>query len=105
MAEGVVELTEDGFEIVSHGLWLVDFWAAWCGPCRAMDPVIAELASETANARFGKVEITRQPGLATRFGVASVPTLIVFRDGVALKTLHGAKTKRQLGRALEEARA
>ena len=60
---------------------LLDFWASWCGPCRMVSPIIDEIASERADLKVGKVNVDEQPELAAKFGVMSIPTLIVMKDG------------------------
>ena len=73
---------------------LVDFWATWCGPCRMIAPVVAQIAEEQEGAvKVGKVDVDEQPGLAARFGVMSIPTLMVFKDGEAVRTSVGAIPK------------
>lgn len=73
---------------------LVDFWATWCGPCRMIAPVIEEIAAEfEGKAIVGKVDVDEEPGLAQRFGVMSIPTLIVFKNGKAVEQAVGARGK------------
>ena len=73
---------------------LVDFWATWCGPCRMIAPVIEEVASEfEGRAVVGKVDVDEEPGLAQRFGVMSIPTLIVFKGGKVVEQAIGARGK------------
>jgi thioredoxin 1 len=102
----VAVLTDETFDAqVADGTVLVDFWAQWCGPCHALTPVLDELAGETADARVAKVDVAAFPGIGERFGVTSLPTLIVFRNGEPVKKMFGAKNKRQLTRAISEANA
>ena len=71
---------------------LVDFWATWCGPCRMIAPVIEDVAAEfEGRAIVGKVNVDEEPGLAQRFGVMSIPTLIVFKDGKVVEQAVGAR--------------
>ena len=82
---------------------LVDFWAEWCGPCKMIAPVLDEIASEQAGKlRIAKLNVDDNPGIARRFDVMSIPTLIVFQDGEPKKRLVGAKGKGQLLEELSE---
>ena len=75
---------------------LVDFWATWCGPCRMMAPVVEELDAEHPEYKFGKVNVDEQPELAAKFGVMSIPTLIVMKDGKVVNQTAGARPKPQI---------
>ena len=98
------DLTEAAFDdSVSEGLTVVDFWAAWCGPCRAMAPQLERAAQLRPQYRFAKVNVDEQPTLAARFGVMSIPTLAVFRDGRLLGTAAGLVRADDLVRALDRA--
>ncbi len=99
-------LTEETFdeEVGSSDLPLVvDFWAEWCGPCRMVAPVLEAIAAEhEGKLRIAKVNVDDAPNVARRLEVMSIPTLIVFKDGVAKKRLVGAKGKGQLLQELAE---
>ena len=72
---------------------LVDFWAEWCGPCRMVSPIVDEIADERDDIVVGKVNVDEQGELAVRFGVMSIPTRLVFRDGELVQTAVGARPK------------
>ena len=82
-SERVVDLTEDTFEQgVASGLTLVDFWAEWCGPCKALSPAIEQLATEfDGKLRVAKVDVDSNPSVPGRFGIRGIPTVILFKDG------------------------
>ena len=75
---------------------LVDFWASWCGPCRMMAPVIAEIAEEVSSIVVGKLNVDDEPGIAEKYGVMSIPTFILFKDGAEAKRIVGGHTKEEL---------
>jgi thioredoxin 1 len=82
---------------------LVDFWAEWCGPCKAVAPILDEIAAEHAGKlTVAKLNVDENPDTAMRFEVMSIPTMIVFKDGQAQKRMVGAKGKRQLLAEIEE---
>lgn len=103
MAE--IMLTEENFaaEVEQSSLpVLVDFWAEWCGPCRMLAPVVAQLAQEyEGRAKVGKVNVDEQPGLARRFGINSIPTVMVFKNGACTDTLVGLRPKSELEELLK----
>ena len=79
---------------------LVDFWAPWCGPCRMLGPVVDELAEEADGYKVGKVNVDEQQELAERYGVMSIPTVIVFRGGQVYQKTVGVQPKESLKRML-----
>ncbi len=106
MAGNLLELTNETFdeEVGSSELPLiVDFWAEWCGPCRMVAPVLEQIATEHAGkVRLAKLNVDDAPAVAQRFNIMSIPTLMVFQDGVAKKRIVGAKGKGQLLEDLAE---
>lgn len=96
--------SEDSFNAaIGTGITLVDFWATWCAPCRMVAPVIDRLAEEfDGRAVVGKVDVDAEGTLATRFGIQSIPTVMVFRDGHPVRTLIGVRSYEEYAAALEE---
>jgi len=106
MGDGMIELTDSTFDEEVNGSSvpvIVDFWAEWCGPCKLIAPVLAELAAEHPDTlRVTKVNVDDSPEVALRFEIMSIPTLMIFQDGVPKKRLIGAKGKQQLLQELQE---
>ncbi|MGW0557859.1 thioredoxin [Streptomyces sp. NPDC002926] len=105
-AQGVAAVTDDDFddEVLKAGLpVLVEFTADWCGPCRQLAPVLSALAAEEADRlKVVQLDVDTNPEIMARYGVLSMPTLMVFRGGEPVKSMIGARPKRRLLQELEE---
>ena len=99
-----LEITTTNFqgEVVESDVpVLVDFWAEWCGPCRMVGPVVDEISEDYAGRiKVAKLDVDAEPGLASRFGVLSIPTIVLFKDGDVIEQSVGAKPKDRLVREL-----
>lgn len=102
--ESILILTTDNFSAeTAQGVVMVDFWATWCMPCKAMAPVIDEIADQTkGKLKVGKVDIDKNGPLANQFGVQAIPTIIIFNNGKAVETLVGIQSKEALVNALSK---
>ena len=101
---GTVKITKDNFKaevLDSKVPVLVDFWATWCGPCQMQAPVLDEIVAENNDIKIGKINIDDEQLLAIEHGVTSIPTLMLFKDGHAVKTLVGLRQKDELMAELE----
>ena len=101
-----VELTADNFEsvVTGGGLVLVDFWAAWCGPCRMFGPVFEKVSERHPDAVFGKVDTEAEPEIAAAYTITSIPTLMIIRDNVVLYAQPGALPEQALEQLIAQAR-
>lgn len=106
MSENVLTLTKDNFEkevLQSDKPVLVDFWAAWCGPCRMVAPVIDQIADEYAGkVKVGKVNVDEQSELSEKYRIMSIPTLMVFKNGAIAESVMGARSKESLAGMLDK---
>jgi thioredoxin 1 len=96
-------ITDESFEevIKSKGLVLVDFWAEWCGPCKKVSPILDEISKEHG-ILVGKLNIDENPLKPVEYSVSSIPTMVLFEDGVVMKTIIGAKPKHKMLEELSE---
>ena len=92
-------ITKDNFksEVLEHkGTVLIDFWADWCGPCRMLSPIVDEVAAENPGIKVGKINVDEQQELSAQFGIMSIPTLLVFKDGKKISESIGLIPKEQI---------
>ena len=105
MSDTALHLTEETFdaEVGKHNeVLMVDFWAEWCAPCRAIAPTLEDLARESGGkVSLAKVNVDDHPGLAARYGVRSIPTILLMKDGAVLDQVIGAVPKAQLKKKLD----
>ena len=95
----VININNNNFQdevMHSEKLVLLDFWASWCGPCRMVSPIVDEIAAQRSDIKVGKINVDEQPELAAQFGVMSIPTLLVMKNGKAVNQAVGARPKAQI---------
>ncbi|KRM93695.1 thioredoxin [Lentilactobacillus senioris] len=99
----VIETTDKTFvDDTANGVTLTDFWATWCGPCRMQSPVVEELSEEMSDVKFTKMDVDENPETASSFGIMSIPTLMVKKDGQVVDTIVGYHDKAQLKKILDQ---
>lgn len=105
MSEKVIDLNDGNFQNETQaGVALIDFWAPWCGPCRMQGPIIDQVAEKVAGkATVAKLNVDESPNTAASFGVSSIPTLVLLKDGQAVQQFVGVQGEAELVQAIEKA--
>jgi thioredoxin 1 len=105
MSDKLIDLKEADFDqAIQNGVTLVDFWATWCGPCMMQTPILEKVAEKLeGKATIAKINVDEEQNLAARFGVQSIPTLILFKDGRQVQKMVGMQSEQALVSALESA--
>ena len=98
----MIELNSENFDVVNSGISLIDFWAPWCGPCKAIAPTLEALSTEYTNINFYKVNIDDNDTLALKFEIRAIPTVIILKDGVVVDQIMGAVTRKDYKKRLDK---
>jgi len=106
MAEGLLELNDDNFgETIAEGVTLVDFWAPWCGPCKMQTPILEQLVSKVPDdVTVAKLNVDEAPQSAGKYGIRSIPTILIFKDGEPAQQMVGVQQEPALLSAIENAK-
>ena len=100
-----IEITQDNHdELVKDGIVLIDVWASWCGPCKAFGPIFEEASDTHSDIKFGKINSDEQQELSAEYGIRSIPTLIIYKDGEPVYSKPGAIPRMELERLIDEAK-
>lgn len=93
----IKEITSKEFkEVIKDGKVVIDFFATWCGPCKMLSPVMDEISSELKNVNFYKIDVDKNEDVAMEYGIMSIPTIIIFKDGKVVNSIVGLKSKDEL---------
>lgn len=101
----IINITKENFQsevLKSDKKVLLDFWATWCGPCMMLSPTVDDVANEVSNVKFGKINVDEQGELAQQFGISSIPTLVVVKDGKVVKQSVGLIPKSAILELLQD---